>query len=308
MSDYEFDVIIIGGGPAGLTSAIFTARYGLSTLIIEKGLLGGYLHFLDDIENYPGFLTIKGSDLGNILTEQAKKYGASTIIEEAKSIRIADKRFIIDTKNENLLSSAVIIATGSNPAKIGVKGEEEYFGRGVSYCAKCDGPLFKGKAVLVVGGGNSAITEALFIANYVSKIYILNILEDLQADFYLQNKIKSVSIVEFLLPYKVETIEGDDRVNRVVVRSLKTNSIKEIMVDGVFVFIGRIPASQPFRDLIKTDEKGFIITDENLMTSQKGIFSAGDVRSKTYLQIATALGDGCIAGLSASNYLLTGKV
>ena len=308
MSESEFDIAIIGGGPAGLTSAIFTSRYGLSTIVIEKGLLGGYLHFLDGIENYPGFPTINGTELAEKMIEQSRKFGASSITAEVKKIRIADKKFIIEMGQENLLSRAVIIATGSNPAKIGAPGEDAFFGRGVSYCAKCDGPLFKGKTVLVVGGGNSAITEALFLANYVSKIYILNILDGLQADAVLQNRIKSRPMIEFRLPYKVERIEGDDRVDRVIIRSLRTNQSEELNIDGIFVFVGRLPASQPFMDIVKTDALGFIMTDEHLITSQKGIFSAGDVRSKSHLQIATAVGDGCIAGLSASNYIIAEKV
>jgi len=308
MAEREFDIAIIGGGPAGLTSAIFTARHGLSTVVIEKGLIGGYLHFLDDIENYPGFPAIKGSELAEKMTEQARKFGATTTIAEVKKIRIADKKFIIEIGSENLLSRAVIIATGSNPARINAPGEDAFFGRGVSYCAKCDGPLFKGKTVLVVGGGNSAITEALLLSNYASKLYILNILEDLQADMFLQNKIKSNPKVEFRLPFKVEKIEGDDRVNRIIIKSLRTGRSEELSVDGVFIFAGRIPSSERFRDIVKKDNKGFIITDEYLMTSQAGIFSAGDARSKTHLQIATAVGDGALAGISASNYLLTGKM
>ncbi|RLC42041.1 MAG: thioredoxin-disulfide reductase [Candidatus Coatesbacteria bacterium] len=304
MKDTEFDVVIVGGGPAGLTSAIYTCRNNLSTLIIEKGLLGGYLHYLSEIENYPGCDKISGPQLAQNMADQAKRHGAQSVVAEAKGVRLADGKYTIQTNNDNILSKAIIIATGSKPAKMGIPGEQEFFGRGVSYCATCDGPLYKGKTVLIAGGGNSAITEAIHIANYAEKVYVVEIQEQLTADLILQERAKSNTKIEFRLPYSIVQIQGNDRVTGVITKNLKTNQSEEIDIDGVFVSVGRTPQSEPFTNLVRCNERGFIITDRDMATSQDGIFAAGDIRAGSIMQISTAVGDGTIAGISASEYIL----
>lgn len=299
MSDI-YDTAIIGGGPAGITAGIYARRMGLNAVIVEKSAFGGYLHYTDKIENYPGFSKpIEGAELAKQMTAQLFKYKIEREHKEVKGIKKAQENFLLQTNGgENILAKTVIVATGSNPGELGVSGEDEYKGKGVSYCAMCDGRLFKDKTIAVIGGGDGALKEALFLTNFVEKLYLLHDLPVWQAESYLLDKASSSDKIELHLNTEVVKIVGEQVVTRVETTDPRTGKSGFFEVNGVFIFIGRGPASEFVQDLVDVDEDGYIIVDEKMETSIEGIYAVGDVRSGSIKQIATAVGDGAVAANS----------
>jgi len=305
------DLIIIGGGPAGLAAAIYALRFQINTLLIEKMVLGGLASTAYQIENYPGFPDgISGLDLCQKMTEQAQKLGLKVMWGNVVKIKNnkSHREVLIDGKA--LSAKAVIIATGSEPTKLGIPGEEEFRGKGVSYCATCDGPFYRDKDVMVVGGGNSAVEEALFLTRYARKVSIVHRRDELRADKILVEKARNHPKIYFFLHSIPEKIIGEKMVSEVVLKDLLAEKTIRVPVQGIFVYIGSNPNTKFLKGIIKLDEKGFILTDEKMTTSVPGIFAAGDARAKSLRQVVTAVSDGATAANSAREYLtsLTGSV
>jgi thioredoxin reductase (NADPH) len=301
MSKYE--VIIIGGGPAGLTAGLYTSRAGLKSLLIERGIFGGQIINARQVDNYPGFPQgISGFELASLMHEQAIKYGLETINATVTAIKPEGKYSII-TADGKVEAEAVIIAAGSEYRKLEVPGEEEFLGRGVSYCATCDGFLFRDLDVAVIGGGDTAITDALELSEHASKVYIVHRRDRLRAGQILRKKAFERAKLEPFWNTVVEEIIGDNKVSGLKVRNVKTGEITKLEVAGVFVAIGFEPNSQCFVGVVKLDESGLIKTDESMATSAPGIFAVGDIRKNSPRQVAGAVGDGATAALSAFKYL-----
>ncbi|NLI55659.1 thioredoxin-disulfide reductase [bacterium] len=291
-----YDIVIIGGGPAGLSASIYSKRFGLSTLLIEKFGIGGQAILTDIVENYPGFPEgIKGSELVNKMEEQAKKFGVEFLIDEVLGVEIDNEIKKTKTNSSIYESDGLIIATGVNPKKLDIPGEKEFTGKGVSYCAICDAFLYKNKDVLVVGGGDSAIVEALYLTNFANKVYIIHRRDKLRAAQYLQEKAFKNSKIEFIFNSILKEIKGEKRVEKVIIQNIKEDRIYELNINGVFIYIGLTPNSNLFKDKINLDENGFIITDSEMRTNEKFVYAIGDVRKKELRQIITACADGAIA-------------
>jgi thioredoxin reductase (NADPH) len=300
----RYDVIIIGGGPAGLTAGLYTSRARLKTLLIESGVFGGQMTTTDLVENYPGFPDgISGSELGRLMEEQAKRFGLESLQDEVVEVRLEGETKKVLTQEGVYLSRALIICTGTEYRKLGVPGEEEYRGRGVSYCATCDGPFFQDGKVIVVGGGDSALTEALFLTKFVRELYIVHRREALRATKIYQERAEANPKIKFIWNSVVQAIKGDSIVRLVTVKNVKTGETREIEADGVFLFIGLVPRTQFLKGLVSLDENGYILTNENCETSVRGIFAAGDCRKKLLRQISTSVGDGATAAFAAEKYL-----
>jgi len=303
----QYEVVIIGGGPAGLTAGLYTSRYGLNTLLIERGMYGGQIINASKVENYPGFPQgISGIDLGQIFFEQATRFGLKTFTSEVTGFKISDDQFIISTYEDEFSARSVIIASGSNYRKLNVPGEEKLVGRGVSYCATCDGFLFKQKDVAVIGGGDTAITDALELSQHCHKVYVIHRRNELRAAQVLQRAAMSIPNIEFVWNSIVWKIEGEERVSCLQIRNIKTDEIIELGVEGVFIAVGFIPNSELFKKFVNIDEMGNIITDDLMRTSVPGIFAAGDIRRNSARQVATAVGDGATAGKSIFSFLKSG--
>jgi thioredoxin reductase (NADPH) len=301
MSKYE--VIIIGGGPAGLTAGLYTSRAGLKSLLIERGIFGGQIINARQVDNYPGFPQgISGFELASLMHEQAIKYGLETINATVTAIKPEGKYSII-TADGKFEAEAVIIAAGSEYRKLEVPGEEEFLGRGVSYCATCDGFLFRDLDVAVIGGGDTAITDALELSEHASKVYIVHRRDRLRAGQILRKKALERAKLEPVWNTVVEEIIGDSKVSGLNVRNVKTGEITKLEVAGVFVAIGFEPNSQWFAGVVKLDESGLIKTNESMATSAPGIFAVGDIRKNSPRQVAGAVGDGAAAAISAFKYL-----
>jgi len=301
----EVELIIVGGGPAGLTSAIYSARALIDTLVIEKMLPGGQPVLTTFIENYPGFPEgISGPELAERLESQAGKFGAKIITSRpVLNISRREEGFEIKTEMESFLGKAVIVATGTSPRKLNVPGEEEFTGRGVSYCAVCDGAFYRDRVVAVVGGGDSAMDESIYLTRFASKVFVIHRRNQLRAEKILQERAFSNPKISFIWDTVVQSIEGDRKVELLKLKNVKTGEISELKVDGIFVYIGSTPNSSMVKDLVELDENGFIITDNCMKTSVPGLFAAGDVRNTNFRQLATAIGDGAIAANSAERYL-----
>jgi len=301
----EVELIIVGGGPAGLTSAIYSARALIDTLVIEKMLPGGQPVLTTFIENYPGFPEgISGPELAERLESQAGKFGAKIITSRpVLNISRKEEGFEIKTEMESFLGKAVIVATGTSPRKLNVPGEEEFTGRGVSYCAVCDGAFYRDRVVAVVGGGDSAMDEYIYLTRFASKVFVIHRRNQLRAEKILQERAFSNPKISFIWDTVVQSIEGDRKVELLKLKNVKTGEISELKVDGIFVYIGSTPNSSMVKDLVELDENGFIITDNCMKTSVPGLFAAGDVRNTNFRQLATAIGDGAIAANSAERYL-----
>lgn len=291
-----YDVIILGGGPAGLSASIYAKRFGLSTLLIEKVGIGGQASLTDLIENYPGFPEgISGAELVNKMEEQAKKFGVEFLIDEVLDIDFENEIKKVNTNTANFESKGVIIATGANPKKLDVPGEKEFTGKGVSYCAVCDAFFYKNKDVLVVGGGDSAISEALYLTTFANNVYVVHRRDKLRAAYYLQDRALKNQKIKFIFNSILKEIKGDKRVNKVSIQNIKEDKLYELDVSGVFIYVGLIPNSELFKNKLKFDENGFIITDDDMRTNKKFVYAAGDVRKKSLRQIVTACADGAIA-------------
>jgi thioredoxin reductase (NADPH) len=297
-----YDVVIIGGGPAGLTAGIYAKRAMLDAVLLEKMGMGGQIIVTDLVENFPGFQEISGADLAGKFEQHARKFGLETkSMIEVIGIEDRRKTKLVKTNEGELETKAVIITTGTTPKKLGARGELELIGRGVSYCATCDGFFFRDKTVVVVGGGDSAITEAIFLTKMAKKVIVVHRRDKLRAEKINQEHAFANPKISFVWDSVVEEIAGKNVVEKVIVRNVKTKAVSEIKTDGVFIYVGLIP-NTGFAD-VKKDEWGFIITNDCRETSVKGIFAAGDCRVTPLRQIATAVGDGAIAAVSAERYI-----
>jgi len=305
MTDKTYSIIIIGAGPAGLAAAVYTSREKISTLILEKGLCGGWASVSDLIENYPGFPKgIKGQELADSFKRQALKFGAEIIeFTEVKNIKPVNGKIKIITDKQEYNCYAAIVATGTAPKKLGIPGEEKFIGKGVSFCATCDGPLFKNKNIIVVGGGNAALEETLFLSRFAKKVTLIHRRDEFRGTKMLQEELKLQKNVEFLLNHELVSIEGKKYVDSVIAQNKKTKEQKTVEAQGVFIYVGFLPNSEILKGIVDFDESGFVKTDDKMQTSKAGIFAAGDIRSKTVYQIITACAEGVVAALSVRDYL-----
>lgn len=300
----EYDVIIVGGGPAGLSAGIYTARARLRSLLIEKGGIGGQVVNALLVENFPGFVEgISGLDLTDAMHKQAEKFGLETLNAEVSGIRLEGTRKIVGTGQGDFTAKAVIIAGGTERQKLGVPGEAEFTGRGVSYCATCDGAFFRDKPVVVVGGGNAAITEALELTRFASKVTVIHRRNELRATRIVQEKAFAEPKINFLWDSAVEAILGDKFVEKIRVGNVKTGKKSDLAIEGVFVNVGSQPATGYLKGILELDENGAIVVDRDMQTSIAGVFAAGDIRSRSIRQVIGAAGDGAIAAVSAGKYL-----
>jgi thioredoxin reductase (NADPH) len=301
----EYELVIIGAGPAGLTAGIYAGRDNIKTLIIEKNYPGGQVAITHFIENYPGFPEgINGSELGELMTKQALRFNVQIKYGNFKKIEILDnyKNIYLDN-NMIIKSKALIVALGATPKRLNVPGEDKFIGRGVSFCATCDGAFYKNKVVAVVGGGDSAIQEGIYLTRFASKVYIIHRRDSLRASKGLQNGAFNNSKIEFLWNSEVKKINGETKVNSLTVFDKSKNVEYNIDVDGVFIYIGWLADTEAFKGLLEMDELGFIKTDESTKTNIDGIYAAGDIRSKEFRQIVTATADGAIAAKMAEHYI-----
>ena len=300
-----YDVIIIGGGPGGLTAGIYTSRERLKTLLLEKELCGGLLAITDLIENYPGFADgIKGMDLIAKFKKQAEKFGTEIHeFEEVKKIELSPNGISIETNRGQYNTYTLILATGSVPKILNIPGESEFRGKGVSYCAICDGPLFREKKIAVIGGGDAAAQDALFLTRFADKVTLIHRRYELRATRILQERLRENKKIKLLLNYVPVSIEGKKIVDSIIVKNKESNEEKEVEVSGIFISVGFLPNSKFLEGLIKLDAAGYIKTNEQMETSTPGIYVAGDVRAKKVRQIAVACGEGTIAAISVRDYL-----
>ena len=298
-----YDVIIIGGGPAGLTAAIYTGRAKLRTLVLEAAILGGNAGQTDQIDNYPGFpFGISGSDLMDNFLKQAERFGTEIKMEEVTGIEESPGGKRVITNQGEYLARSVIITVGARRRELEVEGEKEYLGRGVSYCATCDGAFFQDFPVAVVGGGDSAVKEALYLADIASRVYLIHRREGFRANQSAVDKMRANDKIELKLNKVVKRIEGEGMMQTLTLQDVKTGEAESLQVEGLFVSIGLVAAADFIEGLLETEE-GYIVTDKNMATSVPGIFAAGDIRVKTARQVATAVGDGALAGIAVTEYL-----
>jgi thioredoxin reductase (NADPH) len=304
MKNIDYDLVIIGGGPAGLTAGLYAARARLNVILIEKIVPGGQVVISDLIENYPGFPEgISGPDLVQKMTDQVKKFDLNIENNEVISMDLSDPVKKITLNDKTITTHTIIIATGASPKKLGVPGEDAFFGKGVSSCATCDGPFFKDRVVATVGGGDTAVQESIFLTKFAKKVYLIHRRNRLRAGAILQERALANDKIEFIWNSVLTGINGLSHVENISVQNVKTGDITELSVDGCFIWAGILPNTQFLKDAVKLDEQGFIIADLNMETSVPGVFAAGDVRSTPLRQIATAVGDAAIAAFSAEHYI-----
>ena len=298
-------VIIIGSGPAGLTAALYAARAFLDPLVISGSELGGQVSITTEVENYPGFPEgTTGPELVEFMRKQAEKFGARTEIDEVVEVDLTKgSPFQITTHSEEYRTEAVIIASGASPKRLGVPGEEEFIGRGVSFCATCDGFFFRGKEIVVVGGGDSALEEGLFLTKFASAVRVIHRREELRAGETLKVRALKNEKMSFIWNTVVEGISGNGAVESVQVRNLKTGGADTLSTNGVFVYIGHYPNSALFEGQLAMDEHKYLITDKRMMTSVEGVFAAGEIQDSVYRQVATSVGQGCAAAMMAERWL-----
>lgn len=303
-TEKTYDVIIVGAGPAGMTAAVYASRANLDTLMIERGIPGGQMANTEDVENYPGFDSILGPDLSNKMFEHAKKFGAEYAYGDVSEIRNDGDTKVVAAGGKEYKAYAVIVTTGAEYKKLGVPGEEELGGRGVSYCAVCDGAFFKNKNLIVVGGGDSAVEEGVYLTRFAEKVTIVHRRDQLRAQKILQDRAFNNEKVDFIWNHTVKEIhEKDGKVGKVTLISTQDGAEEDIEIDGVFIYIGLLPLNSAVQGLGIINETGYIETDENMATKVPGIFAAGDIREKGLRQIVTATGDGSIAAQSAQEYI-----
>ena len=298
-----YDTIIIGAGPAGMTAALYAARSNLKVALIEGGLPGGQMNNTSDIENYPGYANISGPELAEKMFEPLENLGVEHLYGFVENIEDHGDVKKVITDNEEFETRTVIVATGSKHRLLGVPGEEELNSRGVSYCAVCDGAFFRDQDLLVVGGGDSAVEEAIFLTQFAKSVAIVHRRDELRAQKVLQDRAFANEKINFIWDSVVKEIKGENRVESVVIENVKTNQVTEHAFGGVFIYVGLDPVSDFTKDLQIQDESGWIVTDDHMKTSVAGVFAVGDVRQKDLRQVTTAVGDGAIAGQEAYKYI-----
>lgn len=302
--DHIYDIVIIGGGPAGYTAALYAARAGLDTLLLERMSPGGQMALTGTIDNYPGFDEgVDGFTLGMKMQNGAQRFGAKTEYDEVVSVELSKKIKTVNTKNGVYLSKTVIIATGADPRKLGIPKEEEFTGRGVHYCAHCDGRFYKDKTVVVVGGGNSAAADALYLSRLAKKVMLVHRRDTLRASKIHHAPLNNTENIELVFDSTVSEIIAEDSVSGVVIKNTKDSNERCLDCDGIFISIGRMPATSFLQDKLPLDEQGYIIADETTCTDIDGVFAVGDVRQKALRQIVTAVADGATAVHFAEEYL-----
>ena len=306
VSNQEYDVVIIGGGPAGLTAGLYTSRARLSSLLIERVATGGSIVNAGSVENYPGFPQgISGLELAELMKEQATKYGLEILLTEVTGLELKEGQKIIKTTEGNFVAKAVIIASGSDRVKLGVPGEKEFTGKGVSYCAICDAVFFSDQPVAVAGGGNAAINEALDLGKFASKVIVIHRRRELRATRILQERAFAEPKIEFLWDTVVEAIEGEDTVRRLRLRNVQTGEKSVLEISGIFVAIGFKPSTGYLKGSLSLDATGAIITNDRMETEIPGIFAAGDIRAGSIRQVITAAGDGATAAVYAERFVIS---
>ncbi len=299
-----YDVIIIGSGAAGLSAGIYTSRAKLKTVLLEKGIPGGLTATTDLIENYPGFPDgVNGMDLMDKMTKQAQKFGTEIATAEVKSVKPKGSKIEVHTDKGERSAPVVIVASGTVPKKLNIPGEQKFRGRGVSYCATCDGPLFKDRDIAIVGCGSSGLQEGLFLLKFVKSITFVEFLPHMTAEKILQERIKKDDRAKFLLNHMLTRINGENEVSSITAKDRQSNEEKLIKVSGVFIYVGLLPNSDFLKGVVELDKAGYVITNEKTETSVSGIFAVGDVRSNQVRQISTAVGDGTVAAIMAEKYI-----
>jgi thioredoxin reductase (NADPH) len=299
----DYDIVIVGGGPGGLTAGLYASRAELKTVCLEKLLPGGQIANTEWVEDYPGFELIGGAELARKMEEHARKFGLEIVNDNVSEIYSEGRYKIVKGDYEEYRAKTVIVATGGQPRKLGVPGELEFAGKGVSYCAVCDGAFFKGVPIVVAGGGDSAVEEGLFLTKFGSKVYIIHRRGELRASKIIQDRAFKNEKIEFIWNSTIEQINGPDRVHSVTIKNVQNNQKCNVDVGAVFPFIGFVPNSNIFRDAIRKDNMGYILTDENMATSIQGIWAIGDVRKQLVKQVTNAVGDGTTAAMAASKYI-----
>lgn len=308
MQILEFDTVILGGGPAGLSAGIYASRGAISTAIVDINMFGGQPSNYLELENYPGFSVVGGYDLMEKFEEHADKFGVQKFpMQEIEKIDLKSNPKIILTKDTEFRAKSVIIATGAQPMKLGVPGEKEFVGRGVSYCAVCDGAFYREKTVAVVGGGNAAVEEAMYLTKFADKVYVIHRRDELRAYKIVQERAFKNEKIEFIWDSVVKEILGEDLVHTAVLENVKTKEIKKLPVDGVFPYIGITPNVENISGQLEQDAGGFIMTDETMKTSVDGVYAVGDVRHTPLRQVITAASDGAIGAVYAVKYIETHK-
>ena len=306
LPEYDYDIIIIGGGPAGYTAGIYAARAALKTLLIEGESSVSQITITDMIENYPGIPEgIGGFELMQLFKKQALKFGLEILSKDVTGIKSSSDSPVweVTSGGKVFKTLSIIAATGAMWRSLGVPGESEFAGKGVSYCATCDGPFYRNRDVIVVGGGDTAIQEALFLTHFAGKVVVIHRRDRLRAAGMLQRRAFAEKKIEFVWNSTVSEITGTDFVTGVKVKNIQTGGLSEISADGIFIFVGRLPYTEIFKGLVETDKTGFIVTDENMRTNAQGLFAAGDCRAKLFRQVVTAAGDGANAVNSAELYI-----
>lgn len=301
----NIDIVIIGGGPSGLTAGIYAVRAGLSVVIIEKQFVGGQITNTESVDNYPALFNISGADLAFKMMEQAQTLGVQIVYDTVIETKLTGEEKVIVTENSgDYVCKAVILCAGATPRKLGLLNEQKFTGRGVSYCAVCDGAFYRNKNVVVVGGGNTAVGDCLFLTKFAKQVHLVHRRDKLRASKIEINKLINSGVI---IHYNavVEEIVGEDKVTGVLLKNTIDGSIEEILVDGVFVAIGQIPSGNEIAKEVNRDEYGYIISDEDMKTNIEGVFVAGDVRKKKIRQVITACSDGAIAAEMANEYLLS---
>lgn len=302
--EHVYDIIILGGGPAGYTTALYASRAGFDTILIERMSAGGQMALTGDIDNYPGFEEgVNGFTLGMKMKQSAERFGAKTKYAEATAVDFSGKIKKIETLKGDFFGKAVVIATGANPRELGIDREKELIGKGIHYCAHCDGRFYKDKTVIVVGGGNSAVADALYLSRLAKKVYIVHRRDTLRATKIYMEPLFKAENVEFVWNSTISDFITDNRIVGAKIKNVKTEAISDIACDGIFINIGRKPATEFLADSVAIDKNGYIIADESTITNISGVYAVGDVRTKALRQIVTAVADGAVAIHYAEEYL-----